>query len=154
MPIFKILVPYNFTANDEKAIDLVIESFSRNPDAKITLFHTYVPLPAIEVSDKTVMARLAGNLTYLRQKISELEQAIVSASERLVAAGFTQERVHIIYKPRQKETAQEIIDQAVEGDHSAIVLNHNPSKIRKYFTTSISKKVAKALVHKELYIVA
>jgi hypothetical protein len=154
MPNFKILVPYNFTGNDEKAIDLVIESFSRNPDAEVTLFHTYVPLPDIEVSDKTVMARLVGNLAYLRQKISDLEQVITAAGERLVEAGFAKEKVNVIYQSRQKDTAQEIIDQAIKGEYAAIVLNNNPSKIRKYFTTSISKKVAKALMHKALYFVA
>lgn len=153
MPTLKILIPYNFTANDEKAIDFVIEMFGRSPDAEVTLFHTYVPLPNIEVSDKTVMARLAGNMSYLRQKISELEEAIGVAADRLITAGFAKERVHCLFKPRQKEPAQEIIEQVNTGHHTTIVLNHHPSQVQRFFTTSISKKVAKALKHKELHIV-
>lgn len=153
MAISKILVPYNFTENDEKAIDLVIDSFGREGDVEITLFHTYVPVPDIEVSDKTVMARLSGNMSYLRQKKNELEKAIADAAQRLIDAGFTKEKVHYVFVPRQKETAQEIIDLANSGQFTAIVLNHSPSKIRKFFTTSTSKKVAKALTHKKLYIV-
>lgn len=153
MDTLKILVPYNFTGNDEKAIDLVVDSFGREKDAEITLFHTYVPVPDIEVSDKTVMARLSGNMSYLRQKKNELEKAIADAVQRLIHAGFAKEKVHYIFTPRHKETAQEIIDLAINGEFTGIVLNHNPSKIRKFFTTSISKKVAKALMHKKLYIV-
>lgn len=153
MAALKILVPYNFTRNDEKAVAFVIDSFSQVEDTEITLFHTYVPVPDIEVSDKTVMARLSGNLSYLRQKIYDLEQAIQDAAERLIKAGFPKEKVHYIFKPRHKETAQEIIDQALEGKFRAIVLNHNPHKIRKFFMPSTSKKVSKALMHKELYVI-
>ena len=153
MATLKILVPYNFTRNDEKAVAFVIDSFSQVEDTEITLFHTYVPVPDIEISDKTVMARLSGNLHYLRQKIYDLEQAIQNAAERLMEAGFPQKKVHYIFKPRHKETAQEIIDQALEGKFGAIVLNHNPHKIRKFFMPSISKKVSKALMHKELYVI-
>lgn len=153
MAALKILVPYNFTRNDEKAVAFVIDSFSRVADTEVTLFHTYVPVPDIEVSDKTVMARLSGSLGYLRQKILDLEQAIKDAAKRLIEAGFPEEKVHYIFKPRRKETAQEIIDQALDGQFGAIVLNHNPYKIRKFFMPSISKKVSKALMHKELYVV-
>jgi nucleotide-binding universal stress UspA family protein len=153
MSTLKILVPYNFTGNDDKAIDFVIDSFRRSPDAEITLFHTYAPLPKLDISDKTVMARVSANLTYLQQKISELEEALTRAGDRLIAAGFDKERVHSIFKPRHTEPAQEIIEQANKGHYTTIVLNHHPSKVRKFFTTSISKKVAKALMHMELHIV-
>ena len=153
MPTLNILVPYNFTGNDDKAIDFVIDMFGRLPDVEVTLFHAYVPLPDIDISDKTVMARLSGNMSYLRQKINELEETIAAAADRLVKAGFAEDRVHCRFKPRQKEPAQEIIDQVDKGHHTTIVLNHHPSKVRKFFTTSISKKVAKALMHKELHIV-
>jgi hypothetical protein len=153
MATLKILIPYNFTVNDEKAIAFVIDRFSGNQEVDVTLFHAYVPVPDIEVSDKTVMARLTDNMAHLRKKLYELEHAIVNASNRLIRAGFPQKKVHYVFKPRQKDTAHEIIDHAIEGKFTAIVLNHNPSKISRFFTTSISKKVARALAHKELYVV-
>jgi hypothetical protein len=149
----KVLVPYNFTGNDDKAIEFVIDRYGSSTDAEVTLFHTYVPLPDVEISDKTVMARLAANLNYLRQQIGEREQALVAAADRLIAAGFAKDRVTWIFKPRQREPAQEIVDQAKKGRYSAIILNHHPGKVRKFFTTSISKKVAKALAHMEQHIV-
>ena len=54
----KILVPYNFTQNDEKAVAFVIDSFGHQADAQITLFHTYIPVPDIEVSDLTIMVNI------------------------------------------------------------------------------------------------
>jgi hypothetical protein len=149
----KILVPYNFTANDEKAIDLVIQNFGPHQDVRITLFHVYLPVPNIEVSDKTVMSRIAGNLSYLRQKINDLEVAIVKARDRLISAGFPKEGVSYIFKPQDKDAAQEIIEHAYNGEFTGIVLNRSPASIRKFFTPSVSKRVEKALQHLELYMV-
>ncbi|MDJ0782273.1 MAG: universal stress protein [Desulfosarcinaceae bacterium] len=153
MATLKILVPYNFTGNDEKAIDFVIDRYGRSAEAEITLFHTHAPLPNVDIPDKTVMTRLSANLSYLRQRLSEREQALVAAAERLVAAGFPEDNVDWIFKPRQREPALEIIEQAQKHRYSTIILNHHPSKVRKFFTASISKKVAQALRGMELHIV-
>ncbi len=148
-----ILVPYNFTSNDEKSIDLVIQTFGQHKDAAITLFHAYIPVPDIEISDKTVMSRIASNLNYLRQKLNELEMEIVRAKDRLIDAGFSGDKVNYVFKPQEKDTAQEIIDQANKGKYTGIVLNRSPASIRKFFTPSVSKKVVKALKNLELYMV-
>ena len=149
----KILVPYNFTANDEKAIDLVIQNFGQHPDTRITLFHVYLPVPNIEINDKTVMSRISGNLSYLRQKINDMEVEIVKARDRLIDAGFPKEKVNYVFKPQDKDAAQEIIEQAYSGAFTDIILNRSPASIRKFFTASISKRVEKALQHLELYMV-
>jgi hypothetical protein len=149
----KILVPYNFTRNDEKAITFVIDHFNNQTDTQITLFHAYIPVPEIEISDKTVMSRLAGNLTYLRQKNYELEEALEQAQTRLIGAGFPEQNVQRIFKPQEKEIAMEIIGQAAKGKFTTIILNHNPSKMKRYFTPSVTKKVARALKDIELSIV-
>jgi hypothetical protein len=149
----KILVPYNFTTNDEKSIDLVIQNFGQRQDVRITLFHVYLPVPNIEIDDKTVMSRIAGNLSYLRQKINDLEVEIVKARDRLIDAGFAKESVNYIFKPQDKDTAHEIIDQAYSGEFTGIVLSRSPASIRKFFTPSVSKRVTKALGHLELYMV-
>lgn len=149
----KILVPYNFTRNDEKAIAFVIDRFNQQADTQITLFHAYIPVPEIEINDKTVMRRLAGNLAYLRQKKYDLEEALGQAQTRLVNAGFPEQSVKRIFKPQGKEIAQEIIEQATKGEFTTIVLNHHPSKIKRYFTPSVTKKVARVLKDIELSIV-
>jgi hypothetical protein len=149
----KILVPYNFTASDEKSIDLVIQNFGQHPDVRVTLFHVYLPVPNIEINDKTVMSRISGNLSYLRQKINDLEVEIVKARDRLIDAGFEKNRVNYVFKAQDKDAAQEIIEQAYNGEFTGIVLNRSPASIRKFFTPSVSKRVVKALQHLELYMV-
>jgi hypothetical protein len=149
----KVLVPYNFTRNDEKAIDLVIQNFGQQPDSQITIFHVYTPIPNIETSDKTVMIRLSENLAYLRQKIYDLEPEIVKAKQRLVDAGFSADLVDYVFKPQAKDAAQDIIEHARKGRYTAIVMNQSPGKIRRFFTISVSKRVIKALKDLDLYMV-
>ena len=73
MEVKKILVPYNFTGNDQKALDFVIQRYGQDANVEITLFHAYTAVPKIDVSDKTTMTLMNSNLSYLRQKITELE---------------------------------------------------------------------------------
>lgn len=150
----RILLPYNFTPSDEKAVGFLIQRHGMDPDARVTLFHAYTPVPKLEVSDRTVMGRIAGNLTYLRQKNTELEAEIQKVRNRLVEAGFQDESVHCTFKPQEKDVAQEIIDYAREGKFTTIILNRNPTRIKQYFTASISKKVSRGLPGLNINIVA
>ena len=149
----RILVPYNFTSNDEKSVDLVIQNFGGHQDTEVTLFHVYTPVPVIDVSDKTVMGRIAGNLSYLRQKINDLETEIVKARDRLIEAGFPSGKVNYVFKPQEKDAAQEIIDHVNKGKFTAIVLNRSPGSIRNFFNLSVSRRVTKALTNMELFMV-
>ena len=72
----KVLIPYNFTRHDEKCVDFAIQRYGASPTTQFTIFHTYIPVPDVDISDKTVMGRLAGNLTYLHQKITECNETI------------------------------------------------------------------------------
>jgi len=141
----KILVPYNFTRSDEKSLEFVIQRYGQAKDVEITLFHAYVPVPDIDISDKTVMNLMASNLSYLRQKINELQAELEKAGQRLVYAGFPPEKVRCEFMPLKDDVAQEIIRQARSGGFANIILNHNPSKIKGFFTMSTSKKIMKTL---------
>jgi hypothetical protein len=154
MSLQKLLLPYNFTKNDEKCLDFIIQRFAQDQKIDITLFHAYIPVPDVEIGDKTVMTRLSANLAYLRQKIKDSEAEIVNAKEKLINAGFPSDMIHSVFKPQDKEAAQEIIDYARSGAFDMIILNHNPSAITKFFTTSVSKKVSKALNDLEIIMVA
>ncbi len=141
----KILVPYNFTGNDQKALDFVIQRYGQDTNVEITLFHAYTPVPKLDVSDKTVMTRINSNLTYLYQKISELEIELDKVRERLLRAGFAGEKIRVEFKPSRGNLSQEIINQVKSGGFATIVMNHNPSKMKGFFTMSTSKKIMKSL---------
>jgi hypothetical protein len=149
----KILVPYNFTANDEKCLRFVVERYKKNPGVEITLFHAYSPVPSVEISDKTVMQRVSGGLSYLRQKISENEKAIQDARADLIRAGFAEDMVSYVFKVQKKDVAQEIVDYVRENRFTTILLNRSPVSIANFFTVSVSQKVTKALKGLTIYTV-
>lgn len=141
----KVLLPYNFTSYDQKALDFVIRSFAPLKDVEVTLFHTYIPVLEIGRSDSPIMDKLRGNLSYLSQRIHEQEEALKVAKLNLLENGFSEKQVHYIFRPRNKDVASEIIDLALSGHYDLIVINHKPGKITRFFTGSIFNKVVSAL---------
>lgn len=70
----KILLPYNFTSHDKKALDFVILNFANRKDVEITLFNAYMPLPEIDMRASPIMEKVTSNLHYLSQRIGEQER--------------------------------------------------------------------------------
>ena len=108
----KILIPYNFSDMDQKALDFAINTFRSQEDSLITLLHIYIPLPDIETSTSTVMGRLSSSMHYLTNELKEKEKAIQSTKAYFVDKGFSDAQVDFIFRPRSKNVADEIIDTA------------------------------------------
>ncbi|MFZ0133797.1 MAG: universal stress protein [Desulfobacterales bacterium] len=153
MAAHKLLLPYNFSDSDRKALDFAIDTFGHRDDIEVTLFHAYTPLPSIEVSNDTVTGRLKQNVAYLNQKVSELEAALLGVKEELVRRGFSDEKVKLKFKPRKKEIAAEIIDFHTGEKFTLLVLNRKPGRIGRFFTGSVHTKVAAALRNATVCIV-
>jgi hypothetical protein len=141
----KILLPYNFTSYDQKALDFVIRTFARVKDVEITLFNSYAPVPEIEQNDSPVMDKLRGNLIYLSQRIHEQEEGLRVAKRNLLENGFSEGQIHYVFKPRNKDISGEIIDLALNGQYNLVVINRKPGKVTRFFTGSVLNKVASAL---------
>lgn len=141
----KILIPYNFTVNDKKALDFVIRTFSKSEDTEITLFNVYIPVPQIETRGSPVMEKMSGNLMYLQQKIREQEEELKAAREKLIQNGFPAAKVKYIFKPQKKDIAQDIIDTISSGGYNLVILNRSPGRIVKFFTGSVFNKVITGL---------
>ena len=60
----RVLVPYNFTIHDQKAIDFIIRTFLSVKDIQFTLFHAYAPLPEIQTGSNAVLGRIAGDYDF------------------------------------------------------------------------------------------
>lgn len=140
-----VLVPYNFTNYDEKALDFVIRRFAEDERIEITLFNAYTPVPEIEFRDSPIMEKISSNLVYLRQKIHEQEARIKQAREKLLQNGFSKKRVHYIFKAMKKNVTQDIIDLVMERRFDVIILNRNPGKITRFFTKSVSNTIINTL---------
>ena len=141
----KILLPYNFTALDQKALAFAKDTFSHLEEVEITLFHAYTPLPEIVAEDTSVMGKLKGDLSYLSQKIMQQETELKAVEDKLIEGGFAQSRLHTVFKPRKKDIASEIIEYATKDKFSVIVINHKPGKASRFFTGSVFSKVVSAL---------
>ena len=145
MPSQKILVPYNFTAYDRKALDFVIQVFAHLKDVEVTLFNTYTPAPEIDMRGSPIMENLKSNLQFLSQKIKEQEDGLKAAKQNLLQNGFSEQKVHYIFKPKKKDIATDIIALVKNQNFNLIVVNHKPGKLSHFFTGNIYSKVINAL---------
>jgi len=137
----KVLVPYNFTENDRKALDFVIHMFASRQDVAVTLFSAYTPAPEIETRNNTVMEKIRQNLTYLKQQISEQEDKIKAVRDALIENGFSRDRVSYLFSPIKKDISQDIVDLVQSEGFNVIVLNRTSGKISRFFTGHVFQKV-------------
>jgi nucleotide-binding universal stress UspA family protein len=145
MAIQKLLLPYNFTRFDQKALDFVISTFRNREDVEVTLFNAYTPVPEIETSASSVTGKLKGSLSYLSQKVAEQETELKMLKQKLVDNGFADGLIHTVFQPRKKDVASEIIDIATNNKFDVIVIGHKPGKATRFFTGSRYSKVIAAL---------
>jgi len=150
----KILLPYNFLIYDQKALDFVISTFAYSNDVEITIFNAYTPVPEIDIREAPIMEKLHGNLNYLSQKVKEQEAGLKAAKQKLLQNGFSTHQIHMIFKPRKKDIAGEIIDLALDQHFNVIVINRKPGKVTRFFTGSLFNKVVNALEGKVVCIVS
>ena len=154
MAIQKILLPYNFTILDKKAIDFVSEAFSHLEGVEIMLFHAYIAAPDIETPDTLVTGKLKSSMNFLTQKIMQQENELEAIKKQLVLNGFATSRIHISFKPRKKDVATEIIDFAAQEKIDVIVINHKSGKATRFFTGSVFNKIVSALKDTSVCIVS
>jgi hypothetical protein len=141
----KILMPHNFKPHDQKALDFVQKTFKGSGDVALTLFHVYTPVPEIETSTTQITGKLRDSMSYLRQKMMQLENELDRAREQLVREGWPSERVRTLFKPRKKDIAGEIIDQVNAENYNVIVVNRKPGRATRFFSASVHHKIVTAL---------
>jgi hypothetical protein len=142
MPV-NILIPYNFTANDELAIDFVGQRYAKRKEVKITLFHAFTPVPVIDTRNNPIMDKVVLNTSYLRLQQDEEKHALDAARQALMNYGFAAHHIHCLYRPLRQDIADDIIRLWKEGKFDVVVLNRNPGNIINYFSRSISKRVTR-----------
>ena len=141
----KILLPYNFTRLDEKALAFVINIFGKIDNVAITVFNAYTPIPEIDTDAASITGKLKGNLSYLFQNIKENEAVLNTVKDQLVEAGFPEHRIGCVFRSRKRDIATEIIDLATAEDFDIIVLNRKHARVTRFFSGSISHKVIMSL---------
>lgn len=145
MTIRRVLVPYNFSRQDQKAIDFVTGTFGGSDDIRITLFNTYASPPDIPVKGSPVMEKMSSNLIYLGQKASQQKGALEKVQQYLEDNGCEKAKINIVFRSRKREIASEIVTMAVEGNYDIVVINRTPGKISGFFSGNVYNKVVGAL---------
>lgn len=141
----KILIPYNFTSNDEKSLDFITSRYLNDQQVHLTLYHAYQPVPEISSKNDPIMNRMNQNMAYLRKILSDQEEEFQQVKASLTQKGFSSTDIECVFTPLKEELATDIINQARTRHCDAVVLNRNPSNIINYFTKSISKTVSNSL---------
>lgn len=150
----KILLPYNFTGNDKKALDFVCRTYSDKKDAEVTLFNAYSPVPTIEMRGSPIMEQMNETLSYLSHRVKEQEKELQTIKNHLLGKGFSEDKIQIVFEPKKKDVATDIIDLTHKGKFNIVVLNRKPGKIARFFTGSVSNKVVAALKDATVCIVS
>ncbi len=139
----KILIPYNFTLNDEKSIDFAGDRYARRKEVEITLFHAFTPVPEIDTRDNPIMNKMIRNTSYLRGQQDEQKNALEAARQKLIEYGFAGRHIDCRYIPVRQDIADDIIWLWKTEKFDVVVLNRNPGNIINYFSRSISKRVTR-----------
>jgi hypothetical protein len=145
MAVPKILVPYNFTVHEWKAFDFIVSTFAGRRDVKITLFNAYIPLPEIDFTTNPEMKKLMSGMIFLSEELKRKEFGLKSAEDYFLEKGFSKEQVAHVLKRKEKDIADEIIDAAVSGHYSVVVLTRTPGKVSRFLARSVHEKVLRAL---------
>ncbi len=154
MAIKKILLAYNFTQLDQKAVEFAINAFSHLEDVEITIFNAYTPVPEIETADTSITGKLKSSMSYLTQQIAQREAELNEVKQRLMQGGFGENRIKTEYKPRKRDIASEIIESAMTNSFDVIVLNRKPARVTRFFSGSVSHKVTMNLKDTAVCIVS
>lgn len=141
----KVIIPYNFTANDEKSIDFVISRYHGVKDVELTLYHAYHPVPEISPLNNPIMEKMNRTTSYLRQQLNDQKTKLEDVRYRLSAAGFRSENIKILFTALKEDFSTDLICLIQKEQYDTVVLNRNPGNIINYFTRSVSKRVSQVL---------
>jgi hypothetical protein len=143
MATFRILLPYNFSPNDQKAIRFAIDAFAGRGEVGITLFHAYTPLPEIDLTANPENIKMRSGMSHLAKELKEKEEALKEVGDMLVKSGFDPGAVTCVFKKRVKSAAEEIIDKV--AGCNVLILSRGAGKVTHFFTRSIYARIVTAL---------
>jgi hypothetical protein len=145
MALQKILVPYNFTAYDKKALDFLINTYLKREDVQVTLFQVYAPLPPVDLEANPEMKKMGVGMAFLSEEVRRKEEGMKSAKDFLVENGFSGSQVSYVFRERQKAVADEIIEQATKGHYHVLVLSRQSGKVSRMFARSVHARILSTL---------
>ena len=141
----KILLPYNLTAHEGKALDFVVDTFANREGIEITIFNAYTPLPEIDMKASPELSKIKSGMAFLAEELKKKEDGLIAAKGYLLKNGFSENQINYIFKRKENPVSDEIINIVKEGNYRVLVLCRQPGKVSRLFSRSIQSKVLSVL---------
>lgn len=145
MATYKVLMTYNFTIDDQKSLDFIVNAFAKRADVLVTLFSVYTPLPEVDVKASPELAKMSRGVAFLASEVREKEQGLKAAKEYLVKNGFADECVDYILKKKTKPKSREIIDLILKKKYHVLVLSRQAAKVTRFYARGVHNQLLSAL---------
>jgi nucleotide-binding universal stress UspA family protein len=144
----RILVAMDDSENAMRAVGYVADAFT--PDHEITLFSVVPDTAAIcDMNSPSLtpyfMAQKGTFCNLEDQKRELTRQALEKAKERLVSAGFKEERITVKLETQKKGVARDIIKLVGSGHDTVVLGRRGISALKEFFLGSVSQKVLNGL---------
>jgi uncharacterized protein (UPF0335 family) len=141
----KILVPYDFSPLDRMALDFLVQTFGQKEEIEVNLFHVYAPLPQVDATSANVTSRLKTGMNFLSRELSRKEEELKNIAHYLSENGFKTDAVKIIFRPRSKDVAEEILETIYQGFFNVVILTQRKDRITRFFVRNIQSRVLAGL---------
>jgi len=149
----RVLVPFNFTDYDERALHYVMRTFAGEERVFIMLFHMYTPLPELDGYSSPSLGRLKSTIASMWQEVREKEKDLKRVKEDLVENGFLESQIGYQSKPGTKSIGAEIVETARKGDYNMVIISQKPRRASRAFRRKVHDALLSELVDTEIVII-
>jgi hypothetical protein len=149
----RVLVPFNFSDYDERALHYVIRNYAGQRWAHVTLFHAYTPLPELDGYTNPSVRRVKTTMASLWTEVREREKDIKKVVQDLLDSGFSKEQLEYVFKARDKSIGDEIVHICREGKYDTVVLCRKPGKTSRLLTRTVHDRLLASLRDTEIVII-
>jgi len=149
----RVLVPFNFTDYDERALHYVMRTFADQERVFITLFHVYTPLPELDGYSSPSLGRLKATIASMWQEVRENEKDLKRVKEDLLENGFHESQINYQSKPGTKNIGAEIVGAARNGNYDIVIISQKPKNASRAFRRKVHDALLSALVNTEIVII-
>ncbi|MBW1779243.1 MAG: universal stress protein [Deltaproteobacteria bacterium] len=140
----KILVAFDDSENAMRGVEFITKSFTT--DHGITLFSV---IPDTAAACEIFSPELTTYFLTQREifcsmqdkKTQLVNEALATAKELLMKAGFAESNISTKVQAQQKGIARDIMDEAVTGYDVIVIGRRGLSAIKEFFLGSVSQKV-------------
>ena len=149
----RILVPFNFSDYDEKALHHIIRNYAGQKWVNVALFHVYTPLPELDGYSNPGLGRLKSTMASMWREVREKEKDLAQVKKDLVENGFLEKQVRYIFKEREKNIGIEIVRAVRTGNYDTIVTAQKPGRATRSFTRKVHDILLSELRNREIVFI-